>query len=556
MSRNVRLMILVAASAAAMFHRAPPAGGGDDASSALDLWSLARKEREVLAISTLFTAQNVRDLLASSGGLDDAVRWTKRMGVTRVFIESFRDSYRAQREVLERVRDRFAGEGLAACGCVTTTRIGKRSTGWDVISCYTDEATRKELASIFAFTASIFDEIMIDDFLFTDCACEKCAAARGERSWPEYRMALMNDLSRRDILGAARAVNPRVKLIIKYPQWYDLFHERGYDVERQTEMYDRIWVGTETRDPDSSRWGRKAQYEACFIMRWLGGIGGAKCGGGWFDPYGTSPTTYCEQARQTVIAGAREMLLFCYGSLLGEESRRNPEALRPEIPALFRLARWIQGGEPRGVIAVKPPSSHPAAGEDYIFDFIGMLGVPLVPLHAPPEKADALLVTSHLRHAAGWKEVVGAHLSEGRPVLATGSVLEDVKALAAARGEGAAKTGAVVALEWSGDPRSLMDRSAEDLAEMRRPILAALGLELDAPGRVALYLPARDVVALENFADRAASVKLTDRSRALQEVERIVLPPGAAPDLRVRGHTIEGTLPRRTLVVWKLAAAR
>ena len=73
---------------------------------------------------------------------------------------------------------------------------------------------------------------------------------------------------------------------------------------------------TETRDPDSARWGRKAQYEAYYIMRWLGGIGGDKTGGGWFDPYGTSPATYVEQARQTVLAGAREMLLFCHASLV------------------------------------------------------------------------------------------------------------------------------------------------------------------------------------------------------------------------------------------------
>ena len=41
-------------------------------------------------------------------------------------------------------------------------------------------------------------------------------------------------------------------------------------------------------------------------MRWLGGIGGSKCGGGWYDPYGTTEHTYIEQARQTVLAGAKE----------------------------------------------------------------------------------------------------------------------------------------------------------------------------------------------------------------------------------------------------------
>ena len=41
--------------------------------------------------------------------------------------------------------------------------------------------------------------------------------------------------------------NPSVRFD-DYPQWYDRFHERGYEVTRQTEDFDRIWVGTETRD--------------------------------------------------------------------------------------------------------------------------------------------------------------------------------------------------------------------------------------------------------------------------------------------------------------------
>ena len=32
------------------------------------------------------------------------------------------------------------------------------------------------------------------------------------------------------LLGPAKRVNPKALLIIKYPQWYDHFHERGYEV--------------------------------------------------------------------------------------------------------------------------------------------------------------------------------------------------------------------------------------------------------------------------------------------------------------------------------------
>src|SRR5262249_6054693 len=157
-----------------------------------------------------------------------------------------------------------------------------------------DLPTQEKVQGIFEFAASLFDEIMIDDFWFTDCTCAECDAARKARavkvgdnrywvggdSWDDYRCELMVRLSLDRVLGASKKVNPNVRLIIKYPQWYESFHERGYEVLRETAAFDRIWVGTECRDYNDPRWGGTVPYESYFIMRWLGGIGGAKCGGG------------------------------------------------------------------------------------------------------------------------------------------------------------------------------------------------------------------------------------------------------------------------------------
>ena len=188
------------------------------------------------------------------------------------------------------------------------------------------------------------------------------------------------------VLGAAKRVNPKAKLIIKYPQWYDDFHNRGYEVLRETQDFDWIWVGTETRDYADKRWGGTPQYEAYFIMRWLGGIGGPKCGGGWYDPYGTTEATYLEQARQTVLGGARESMLFCYGSLQEDTGPRNVESLRDNIPELFAVADQVRQRTVVGVAAYKPANSHPE-NEPRVFDFVGMLGIPLVPCHEFPSEA-------------------------------------------------------------------------------------------------------------------------------------------------------------------------
>jgi hypothetical protein len=96
------------------------------------LWDVAQQHKDTLRISTLFTAQNVRDLLSSDQGIDKAIDWCKKTGVTRVFIESFRSGYTADKQTLLHAKARFTEVGLDVSGCVTTTNVGKTSTGWNL----------------------------------------------------------------------------------------------------------------------------------------------------------------------------------------------------------------------------------------------------------------------------------------------------------------------------------------------------------------------------------------------------------------------------------------
>ncbi len=341
---------------------------------------------------TLFTAQDVRDHLSTPAGREQALGFCRRMGITKVYLEVFRDGYQANADTLKASRDFFRHAGLEVSGCVTTTGLGKPSTGWKVAACYTNRHNQEHLAEIFRYAASMFNEIMIDDFFFTDCTCSECAAAKGSMSWAQYRDKLMLEMSRKYVLGASRSVNPHVKIILKFPQWYDNFQNRGYVVDRETALYDRIWVGTELRDPSSNQWGHTQQYRGFFLYRWLNDIAGPKEGGGWFDPYGTNPTFYMDQAYVTVLAGAPEVMLFHYGDLASNSYRAQAEELAAERPQLDRLARLV--GTWEGIAAYKPPNSDPG-DEPYIFDEIGMIGIPLLPTAHFPVKARAALFTAH-----------------------------------------------------------------------------------------------------------------------------------------------------------------
>lgn len=489
----------------------------------LDLWSLGREQAGIHRFSTLFTAQDVRDRLANEPGLAAALDWCKQTAVTRVFLECFRDGYQADRSTLSHAMARFRAEGLGASGCVTPTQVGKRSTGWNVISCYTDPATQERVKAIFEFAASLSDEIMIDDFWFTDCTCSACDAARQARTvtlggrtypvsgdtWEDYRCELMVQISRDYVLGAARRVNPQARLIIKYPQWYDRFHERGYEVLRQTRDFDRIWVGTETRDYRDPRWGGTVQYEAYFIMRWLGNLGGAKCGGGWFDPYGTTERTYVEQARQTVLGGARESLLFCYGSLQSGTGPRNVEALRAEIPDLLAVAREVGRRSVVGVAAYKPANSHPE-NEARVFDFVGMLGLPLVPCHEFPTEARAAFFSVHALQDPGFGGQLQRFIRAGKAVLLT----DGLAARLTNQVDLTAQNVQVLPVE--GDPKSLLALSQEVLDRLREPLLRPFETSLRAPNQVGLYLFTDGSWVIENFNDQPAEVELNRRRIAVE----------------------------------------
>jgi hypothetical protein len=485
------------------------------AGPAPDLWQLAQDKGAVHRFSTLIPAGEVRDYLSTDQGIDAAIDFCKRTAVTKIYLEEFRDGYQAERSAIEHARDRFRAAGIEVSGCVTTTQVGKPSTNYNPVACYSDQPTQEHLQSIFEYAASLFDEVMIDDFLFTDCTCAECQTDRQSKqvnvggklypvsgdTWEDYRCELMVQICRHRILEPARRVNPKVKIIIKYPQWYDRFHERGYEVLRQTADFDRIWVGTETRNYGDRRWGGTPQYEGYFIMRWLGGIGGEKCGGGWYDPYGTTQHTYLEQARQTVLGGARESMLFCYGSLLRDTGPQDIEALRGEIPELLTVAERVATRKIVGIAAYKPANSH-GEKEQRVFDFVGMLGLPLVPCEQFPADSTAAFFSVHALKDAQFPAKLKGYIASGKPILLTDGLASRLS------GQVDLSAANVQVLAVKGDPKSLLTLDQVSLDALRGPLLKPIGHGFKAPARVAFYAFSDGSWVIENFNDRAISVEL------------------------------------------------
>jgi hypothetical protein len=202
-----------------------------------------------------------------------------------------------------------------------------------------------------------------------------------------------------------------------------------------------------------------------------------------------------------VLAGAKESVLFYYGSLLENTGPANVEALRAEIPELLDVAAAVRQREMIGFAAYKPPNSHPEK-EPRVFDFVGMMGLPLVPCHEFPEDAPAGLFTIHALKDPDLHTKLKAFIAAGKPTLITDGLAKETEGRVALDAEN------VHVLPVQGDPKSLLSLAQDILDALRRPILQPLGHSFEAPNRVALYLMTDGSWVVENFNDEPVAVKL------------------------------------------------
>jgi hypothetical protein len=465
-------------------------------------------------------------------------------------VESFRRDF-VEQPVLEKARDYFRDQGLEVDGCVTTVGFPKNAwrpgqkQGDHEVSCYSHLPNWDLMETIFRRTAAVFDTIMIDDFLFTYCECDECKAAAAGRSLEDYHADVLHEMSVERIIRPAREVNPACKIIIKYPNWYDGFHARGYDVIRQTEVFDYIWAGNETREPDNARWGRYAQTQAFYLQDWDQKIGGEKCGGGWYDWIETKPETYLEQARNTILGGARESMLFCYHGLTDNDlGVSDTNAFRKEREGLHRLAYLISGKKRVGITAPKKMDEDPPV-EKLIYGYLGMLGLPVIADIKLDKEAPALILGPQAAGFSNVRRFARDFAGAGKPIVLTKG-FTDLTGLSLPGSPALDSSGYGAGPQ--GDPWALMN--IPNIESLRDYLLRPFGVTLRAPARVALNLYDDDMELLQNFNNEAVRVTLdlagrNPKARTL----RLVLSEGKKVDMARRGSAYDLSIPPRTLAL-------
>ncbi|MCC6698592.1 MAG: hypothetical protein IT365_23415 [Candidatus Hydrogenedentes bacterium] len=372
--------------------------------------------------SVYMTSDSVQNIARDPAEMALAIDRMKALNIRRVFLEVFRGDLVSAEEATA-ARDAMLAAGFEVAGGIATVpgeEYGVRQEGpLDWLN-WQNSKTQDDLRRVSKLAADVFDTVIVDDFFCTGDVSAESNTARGDRSWSEYRRDLLGGIATSVFIDPARAVNPNVTLIIKYPQWYDHFHEFGYDVARTAPLFDRVWVGTETRGATTQRFGFVQPYEGFVNYRWIASITGPKIAGAWFDHGDCDGIDFIDQAYQSVLAGAPEIVLFSYAAL--REGHPGHPLLVEEQKRLDALAQAVRTSPVWGVAAYKPVNSD-AGGELFIMDSIGMLGVPLVPVSQYPSDAKSVFLPTQAAADPQLPAHIEKSIAEGKTLVLTTGLL-------------------------------------------------------------------------------------------------------------------------------------
>src|SRR5206468_10858153 len=148
-------------------------------------------------------------------------RASSQLRFDKVWIEAYRDRVFATDAELDRVKRWFGEKGVETQGGITLAAGG--TGGQFGTFDYEKAEDRVEAERAVRIAARHFDQVILDDFFFYTSKSDADIAAKGNRSWTQYRLEKMRQVSRDIVMGPAHAVNPRIKMIVKYPNWYEHF---------------------------------------------------------------------------------------------------------------------------------------------------------------------------------------------------------------------------------------------------------------------------------------------------------------------------------------------
>ncbi|MBN2590837.1 MAG: hypothetical protein JXA96_13315 [Sedimentisphaerales bacterium] len=426
----------------------------------LSLFCNCANAYENLKIAVYFRYQEVHSTPANLERF--ASQWEnveKQLKVDKVYLETTRNNQLATESDVTILKKFFADRGIkVSAGLGLTVNEGNGFQSF----CYSNKEQRDRVKEMVEFTAKYFDEIILDDFYFTNCKCDLCIDAKGDKSWTQFRTEQMDEVSKNLIINPAKKINPNVRIIIKYPNWYESFQGLGYDLAVQPKLFDAIYTGTETRNAEGGQ--RLQSYQSYLQTQYFNNIKPGGNQGGWID--GGGDARYAEQFWDTFFAKVPEITLFNSQQIMGTlrgfggggmmggmgmggarggvQNQPDPNAtlaglmepvLQPDGSSytpdmVARTAGYSAElldkflgklGKPIGLATYKPCNS---VGEAYLPNYLGTIGVPIDLVPEFPENASTILLTAASKYDKQLVAKTKKFVQAGGRVIATTGLIE------------------------------------------------------------------------------------------------------------------------------------
>lgn len=419
-----------------------------------DFKSYAQSRKGDLQLGVYVTAQAVQQFFSTEAGSREAISILNCNGISKVYVEVYRCEQPISPDLLKKAVSLLKKNGFEVIGGIATLPgggYGVPQQGPLTWMNWQNPKTTADMKKIIEDSAPIFDQFILDDFFCTADTSAESKAAKGDRSWSEYRRSMLTSIAQNTFINPAKEKNPKISVIIKYPQWYDRFHQFGYDVASEPPLFDGVYVGTETRGQYTQRYGFVQPYEGFINYRWISSLAGKKIGAAWFDHGDCNDLDFIEQAYQSVLAGAKELVIFNFFDFV--TGHPGHHLLRQDFEKLANLAAAVAKNPVQGTVGYKPANSD-AGGDLYLMDYLGMYGISLVPASQYPDAAKAIFLPTQAATDSAIVEKVSKSLDEGKKVVMTAGFI--------ARAANGAKLAQLAGISWPLVPEQVSTRIVEN----------------------------------------------------------------------------------------------
>jgi hypothetical protein len=418
---------------------------------AFGIWAAptwAQHHYKSFIVSTYAIQGTVQGLM--NGRPDPAESWatlTRNLKIDKIYLEVMRNHTLVDEAGLEKLKKFFEDQGVQVCGGLAYSV--SESYGFQSFD-YADPENREFAQKAVEMAARHFDEILLDDYYFFDRKTDYDIKAKGNESWTQYRLETMREVTENLIVKPAKAVNPKCKIIIKVANWYDQYAGMGNDTEKVPLIADGMFAGTESR-----LWFGQEQhlqpYLSYDIMRFMDNLKPGVNKGGWVDQGGSNPIDrYSEQVLDTVFARCPEMCCFHYAGMLGgirgganrtwadQPTSLNLAEVQKTVPeganflfadiAAYTLGQvdkvLVNVGKPVGIKTYTP---YHATGEEFLHDYLGMIGLPMDIFPYFPTDANMVLLTEQAKFDPDIIHKIQGQLEAGKSVCVTSGFVRAMK---------------------------------------------------------------------------------------------------------------------------------